>query len=137
MDTLYYNIKPGLRLHIRLKDASTTLGELIQRVQEIEEMKAQLPRDTQAETKTTKWIGRSAYPLEVKFVREKYCWECGKRGPNRSQCRNPRKKLCSWSRKKDIQTRDCQCQKPENARRTGLTEPAGYASRRFTIVQQN
>ena len=44
METLYYNMKPGLRLQIRLKEASIP-EELIQRVQEIEEVQVQLPRN--------------------------------------------------------------------------------------------
>ena len=62
METLYYNMKPGLRLHIRLREASTP-EELIQRVQEIEEFQAQLPREAPAETRATTKPNRPAHPL--------------------------------------------------------------------------
>ena len=52
METLYYNMKPGLRLYIRRREASTP-EELIQRVQEIEEVQAQLPREAPEETRAT------------------------------------------------------------------------------------
>ena len=41
METLYYNIKPGLALYC-LKEVSSP-EELIQQVQEIEEVQAQFP----------------------------------------------------------------------------------------------
>ena len=50
METLYQNTKPWLRLLMRPREAST-LEELIQRVQEIEEVQAQMPREAQTETR--------------------------------------------------------------------------------------
>ena len=106
METLYYNMKPGLRLHIRRREASTS-EESIHRVQEIEELQAQLP-----------WEASAA------FITGECCLRCGQRGHNRFKCPNRRKKFCSWCRKEDVFTRYCQCSKPENEQRTGLTSPA-------------
>ena len=50
MESRYYNMKPELRLHIRLKEVSSP-EELIQQVQEIEEVQAQLPRGPQSEAR--------------------------------------------------------------------------------------
>ena len=50
METLYYNMKPGLRMHIRLREASTP-EELIQRVQEIEEVQAHSSKEAPAENR--------------------------------------------------------------------------------------
>ena len=123
METLYYNMKPGLRLHIRLREASTP-EELIQRVQEIEEVQAQLARETPAKTRATKKPNRPAHPLQAAFIRGECCWTCGQRGHNRFKCLNQSKTFCSWCGKEDVFTRDCQCSKPENEQRTGLTSPA-------------
>ena len=105
METLYYNMKPGLRLHIRLIDVST-LEELIQHVQEIEEVKAQLPRDVPADNRTATKTRRPAHLLQSEFIRGECCWRCEQRGHNYFKCPNQRKKFCSWCGKEDLFTRD-------------------------------
>ena len=82
MEALYHNMQPGLRLLIRPREASTP-EELIQRVQEIEEVQAQLPREGQPETRVGGKVNRPAHPLQAAFVREECCWKCGQRGHNR------------------------------------------------------
>ena len=94
METLYYNMKPGLRLHIRLKEV-TSPEELIQQVQEIEEVQAQLPRKPQSEARAQAKLGRLGHALEAAFVREEH---------DRFRCPNPPKKLCSWCGKDDVLT---------------------------------
>ena len=82
-------MKPGLRLHIRLREASTP-EELIQRVQEIEEVQAQLPREASVETMPTTKTNRPAHTLQAAFIRGECCWRCGQRGYNRFKCPNQR-----------------------------------------------
>ena len=61
MQALYHNMKPGLRILIRPREAITP-GELIQRVQEIEEIQAQLPRESPTETKNRRQIQQTSTP---------------------------------------------------------------------------
>ena len=128
METLYYNMKPGLRLHIDLKEASI-LEELIQRVQQIEEVQAQLPRDVPAENRATTKTSRPAHLLQAAFIRGQWCWRCGQRGHNRFKCPNRRKKFCSWCEDEDVFTRGCQCSKPKNEQQTGLKPPAARSKK--------
>ena len=128
LEALYHNVKPGLRLLIRPREA-TTPEELIQRVQDIEEVQAQLPREGPTENRAGGKFSRPAHPLQAAFVREECCWKCGQRGHNRFNCRNPPKRFCSWCGKEDILTRECQCPRTGNEKRTGPTRPAPRSER--------
>ena len=111
METLYYNMKPELRLHIRLKEVSSP-EELIQQVQEIEEVQAQMPRGPQSEARAQAKTSfrKGGMLLEMRAARARQI-----------QMPQSAKKLCSWCEKEDVLTRDCPCPKPGNARRTGPT----------------
>ena len=113
-------MKPGLRLHIRLTEVSSP-EELIQQVQIIEEVEAQLPREPQGEARAQAKSGRVGHALQAALVREECCWRCGQRGHDRFRCRNPPKRLCSWCGKEDVLTRDCPRPRPGNASWTGPT----------------
>ena len=134
MEALYHNMKPGMRLLIRPREA-TAPEELIQRVKEIEEVQAQLHREGPTETKAGGKFSRPANPLQASFVREECCWKGGQRGHNRFNCRNPPKRFCSLCDKEDILTRDCQCPRRGNDRRTKPTRPAARSEKPVVSTQ--
>ena len=73
METLYYNMKSGLRLHIHRREVITS-EELIQRVLELEEIQAQLFREQQGEAKPGTKASRPAFYVGNTYTSSDCCW---------------------------------------------------------------
>ena len=67
---------------------------------------------------------------------EKMLLEVRPKGANRSKYRSRPEKLSSWCGKEDILTRDCQCQKPGNAKTSGLTQSAAQSEKVTALTRK-
>ena len=117
--TLYYNMRPNLRLFIRRTEIDSP-NDLIQRVEEIEEVQGQLYQDSRTENKTN--IRPKKQPtstIQPAYDRFQCCWRCKQRGHDRFSCNNRARKFCSWCGKDDIFSKNCHCERPGNGQRAG------------------
>lgn len=61
------------------------------------------------------------------YNRKHCCWNCGKEGHLRTECPEPKQKICSHCRRPNILSKDCACQKPPKSILQILT-PGGTPS---------
>ena len=119
METLYYNMMPGLRLFIRRTDVNTP-DELIRRVEEIQEAQDQLVKESRNEQETSLRPSRQQTAnVTPAYDPQTTCWRCKGRGHTRRFCRSKPKKFCSQCGKDGVLTKECPCQKQGNGRGAG------------------
>ena len=112
IETLYYNMRAGLRLLIRFSEIGSP-NELIQRVEEVEETQAQHARETRTEPRTKMRPQRQpTSTVEPAYSREDCCWRCKQRGHSRINCRKRPRKFCSRCGRDGVLSRDCGCKEP-------------------------
>ena len=117
IETLYYNMRPGLRLYIRLSEISS-LNDLIQRIEDVEEIQRQQTKEIRTDPKTA--IRPQRQPtstVEPAYNREDCCWRLSSEDIPDTTVRP--KKFCSRCGRDGIFSRDCACKRLGNERRAG------------------
>lgn len=117
IDTLYYNMRAELRMHVRREEIDD-ITRLVQAVEGVEE--------TMKEVREEMSAGRTANPyrapaptrgpprqytsaVTTAYDRSTHCWRCKEPGHSRFNCRNPTRRFCSHCGKDQVLIRDCPC----------------------------
>ena len=136
IETMYYNMCPEYRLHVRRDDIRST-PDIIQRVEEYLEVKKQCeagtnkpthPHTTKSENKPPKqepYTPKVITQVHAVYDRSQCCWKCKERGHSRFNCKNAQKLFCSYCGRDNVFTRDCKCHPSGNGPRAGpISTPA-------------
>lgn len=126
LERIYNNMSLGYKLNIRRQDFHT-LRELIQLAVEYESKISETrpPRTAIGSSSNTNFKPVSSTKVEINprtlaqlqsnYDRNRCCWNCGQEGHRHPECKEPKRKTCSYCFAQDMLTRDCKCDQKRRA----------------------